>query len=273
METLAHLDLDRVADSVVGDVSRRGISGTKSFRRRSKVWTVVYMLSTLFLVGGERKRVNIGIELMAKPSILFLDEPTSGLDSSSAMIVMKALRNLVDRQGMTICSVIHQPRAFIYELFDSIILMGLGGRLVYQGPTREAYSYFTSLGYQLPMGESIADWILDISSGYIKRESGTGDDRSTMKTLRKLDHRAELATLFESWTKFFDNMSPDKKESPAPFRLPLSRMRPGFLKQVMFNIHRIFLSKLLVFSSVCNVVLCPLATSGLCHFLMEINSF
>lgn len=53
--TMANLGLSRVADSIVGDVRRRGVSG------------------------GERKRVNIGLELMAIPSILFLDEPTSGL--------------------------------------------------------------------------------------------------------------------------------------------------------------------------------------------------
>jgi ABC-type multidrug transport system ATPase subunit len=52
------LGLSRVADSHVGDVNRRGVSG------------------------GERKRVNIGIELMANPSVLFLDEPTSGLVSA-----------------------------------------------------------------------------------------------------------------------------------------------------------------------------------------------
>jgi ABC-type multidrug transport system ATPase subunit len=56
--TLASLGLSRVADSHVGDVNRRGVSG------------------------GERKRVNIGIELMANPSVLFLDEPTSGLVSA-----------------------------------------------------------------------------------------------------------------------------------------------------------------------------------------------
>ena len=85
-EVLVDLGLSRVANSLVGDVYRRGISG------------------------GEKKRVNIGLELMAKPSILFLDEPTSGLDSSSAMVVMTSLNNLVRNQGMTVCSVIHQPR-------------------------------------------------------------------------------------------------------------------------------------------------------------------
>ena len=119
--TLANLGLSRVANSLVGDVRRRGVSG------------------------GEKKRVNIGLELMGKPACLFLDEPTSGLDASSALLVMSSLKRLVDVQGVTIVSVIHQPRKFIFDLFDSLILLGVGGKMVYHGPTEEAYDYFHDL--------------------------------------------------------------------------------------------------------------------------------
>lgn len=54
--------------------------------------------------------LNLGVELMSRPSILFLDEPTSGLDSSSALMVMGSLKNLVETQGVTVLSVIHQVR-------------------------------------------------------------------------------------------------------------------------------------------------------------------
>lgn len=145
--TLASLGLSRVADSPVGDVTRRGVSG------------------------GERKRVNIGIELMANPSVLFLDEPTSGLDASSALLVMKSLKHLVEAEGVTVVSVIHQPRKFIYDLFDSLILLGVGGKMVYHGPTNEATSYFNRLHYNLPQGESVADWLIDISSGRLEPDN------------------------------------------------------------------------------------------------------
>jgi len=143
-ETIANLGLTRVANNVVGDVERRGVSG------------------------GEKKRVNIGIELMAMPSILFLDEPTSGLDASSALLVMKSLNRLVEKDEMTVVSVIHQPRKFIYDLFDSLILLGVGGQLVYHGPTEGAEPYFGRLEYKLPKGESVADWLIDISSGRLE---------------------------------------------------------------------------------------------------------
>jgi len=150
-ETMAGLGLSRVMNSIVGDVNRRGVSG------------------------GEKKRVNIGLELMSRyadgmptmfallchgpitifhvidrPKLLYLDEPTSGLDSSSAMLVMQSLRNLVEQQGMTICSVIHQPRKFIFELFDSLILLGGGGFVVYHGEVDKVEKYFNKLNYVSP---------------------------------------------------------------------------------------------------------------------------
>ncbi|KAL7544721.1 hypothetical protein ACHAWF_008084 [Thalassiosira exigua] len=145
--TMASLGLSRIANSLVGDATRRGISG------------------------GEKKRVNVGIELMKKPKILFLDEPTSGLDSRSAFIVMDSLKRLVMLQGMTVASVIHQPRTDIYDMFDSLFLLGVGGRTVFSGPATEAKSYFENLGFQMRPGESQADWFLDISSGDIEAEN------------------------------------------------------------------------------------------------------
>ena len=175
-ETLANLGLSRVANSLVGDVKRRGVSG------------------------GEKKRVNIGLELMALPSVVFLDEPTSGLvrflnllhvflilwtfgknaycavgcfckDASSALLVMQSLKHLVDIQGVTVVAVIHQPRKFIFDLFDSLILLGVGGRMVYHGAVDKSLTYFRNLNYTLPPGESLADWLIDISSGRLEPDN------------------------------------------------------------------------------------------------------
>jgi ABC-type multidrug transport system ATPase subunit/aryl carrier-like protein len=150
-DVLASLGLSRKANSIVGDVTRRGVSG------------------------GEKKRVNIGLELMARPTALFLDEPTSGLDASSALLVMKSLEQLVRNDDVTVCSVIHQPRKFIFDLFDSLILLGTGGRMVYHGPVEEAESYFKDLGFVLPPGESLADWYIDISTGRISVKDFNGN--------------------------------------------------------------------------------------------------
>ncbi len=81
------------------------------------------------------------------------------------MVVIQCLKRLVESQGMTVCCVIHQPRKSIFEMFESLILLGVGGNLVYHGPVDTAQDYFTNLNYELPQGESVADWLIDISSG------------------------------------------------------------------------------------------------------------
>jgi ABC-type multidrug transport system ATPase subunit len=81
----------------------------------------------------QRKLLTIGVELAAKPSILFLDEPTSGLDSQSAWTIVSLLRRLADN-GQAVLATIHQPSAMLFQQFDSILLLAKGGRTSYFGP-------------------------------------------------------------------------------------------------------------------------------------------
>ncbi len=116
------------------------------------------------LSGGQRKRVNLAMELVTDPAILFLDEPTSGLSSSDAKSVMEILKEL-SKKGRTIIMTIHQPAKEIYELMDNALILGVGGRLIYFGPTTEAYERFgsddnpDSLFEKLtPKGMDESDW-------------------------------------------------------------------------------------------------------------------
>lgn len=81
----------------------------------------------------QRKLLTIGIELTARPKILFLDEPTSGLDSQSSWTIVTLLRKLA-ANGQAILATIHQPSAILFQQFDSILLLGKGGRTTYFGP-------------------------------------------------------------------------------------------------------------------------------------------
>ena len=101
---------------------------------------------------------------------------------------MESLRNLVVERGTTICSVIHQPRKFIYELFDSLILLGVGGNMVYHGPVDEAEKYFNKLNYELPAGESIADWLIDISSGSLEPTTSSSSSHGDGQRSRLPSH-------------------------------------------------------------------------------------
>ena len=93
------------------------------------------------LSGGERKRVNIGLELLADSSIILLDEPTSGLSSKDSERILKLLQNL-SFQGKIIYVVIHQPSIKLFELFNKLILLDKGGKLAYFGSPLGALEYF-----------------------------------------------------------------------------------------------------------------------------------
>ncbi len=82
--------------------------------------------------GGQRKRVNLAMELLTDPSLLFLDEPTSGLSSQDTLVVMDVLRKFAD-EGKTIILTIHQPSLEAYKKMDNVIILS-SGKLMYYGP-------------------------------------------------------------------------------------------------------------------------------------------
>jgi energy-coupling factor transporter ATP-binding protein EcfA2 len=110
--------------------------------------------------GGERKRVNIANELLADPGLLLLDEPTSGLDASTAMTVVRLLRDLAD-EGKTIISSIHQPSSTMFGLFDKLMALS-EGKVAYFGPAAAAQTYFTSIGYPFPSHHNPCDFLMHL---------------------------------------------------------------------------------------------------------------
>lgn len=94
-----------------------------------------------FISGGQRKRLNIALELIREPSVLFVDEPTSGLSSSDSEIVMLLLKEQTYK-GKLVFINIHQPFSDIYKLFDRIIVIDKGGYPIFYGNPIETISYF-----------------------------------------------------------------------------------------------------------------------------------
>lgn len=117
MEVLENLGLDQRKDLRVGNALEKTISG------------------------GQRKRLNIALELIREPAILFLDEPTSGLSSRDSENVIDLLKEL-SLKGKLIFVVIHQPSSDIYKMFDKMIIMDTGGFPAYYGHPVEAVTYF-----------------------------------------------------------------------------------------------------------------------------------
>jgi ABC-type multidrug transport system ATPase subunit/pSer/pThr/pTyr-binding forkhead associated (FHA) protein/ABC-type polysaccharide/polyol phosphate export permease len=116
-QVLQKLEIQQTRDVLIGDATRKGISG------------------------GQRKRVNLAQELITEPSLLFLDEPTSGLASEDTINVMRLLRTLSD-DGKTILLTIHQPSLEAYRLMDNVIYL-VQGAMAYYGPSHpDSILYF-----------------------------------------------------------------------------------------------------------------------------------
>eukprot|EP00118_Oscarella_pearsei_P028305 m.1844 g.1844 ORF g.1844 m.1844 type:complete len:634 (+) comp7956_c0_seq1:221-2122(+) len=130
------LGLQDVANSKIGTELIRGISG------------------------GERKRTNIGMELIISPSVLFLDEPTTGLDAYTAVSVMQLLQQL-SRRGTTVIFSIHQPRYAIFKLFDSLTLLG-NGQTIFHGSPGRGLKFLEEGGHHCDERENPADFFLDV---------------------------------------------------------------------------------------------------------------
>eukprot|EP01006_Ploeotia_vitrea_P022963 TRINITY_DN55409_c0_g1_i2.p1 TRINITY_DN55409_c0_g1~~TRINITY_DN55409_c0_g1_i2.p1 ORF type:complete len:635 (+),score=62.75 TRINITY_DN55409_c0_g1_i2:77-1981(+) len=111
--------------------------------------------------GGERKRANIGMELIRRPQLLFLDEPTTGLDSTTATSIVHLLQQLT-RTGKTVILAIHQPKARIFKMFDHLILLD-NGNVIFQGPPLNAVGYFSQIGFTLAdKMENPSDFVMDV---------------------------------------------------------------------------------------------------------------
>ena len=98
--------------------------------------------------GGQRKRLNIALELIREPSILFVDEPTSGLSSRDSENVMDLLSEL-SLKGKLIFVVIHQPSSDIFKMFDKMMILDTGGYMIFYGNPVESLVYFKHIDQQV----------------------------------------------------------------------------------------------------------------------------
>ncbi|KAK4238513.1 hypothetical protein C8A03DRAFT_15020 [Achaetomium macrosporum] len=124
-----------------------------------------------------KKRLTIGVELAARPSLLlFLDEPTSGLDAQSAMSIVRFLRRLCAAGQAIICT-IHQPSSDLIQEFDKILALNPGGNVIYFGPVGRDGSavvkYFADRGAHCPPGRNVAEFLLETAIKGGRRPDGS----------------------------------------------------------------------------------------------------
>ncbi|GAA5899496.1 hypothetical protein JCM8208_000574 [Rhodotorula glutinis] len=144
-EVLKQLGLLDIADSEIGSPEaggRRGISG------------------------GERRRVSIALELVARPAVLILDEPTSGLDSTSALRILRELKALTTppapQRPTTVFVTAHQPSSQLWHLFDDTLVLAQGGAQLYFGKAHDVTAWWEAKGLRCPDGWNPADCAPDL---------------------------------------------------------------------------------------------------------------
>jgi len=187
--------------------------------------------------GGQRKRLNIALELIREPSVLFLDEPTSGLSSRDSENLMDLLRDLT-LKGKLVFTVIHQPSSEIFKMFDKVIILDQGGYLAYFGNPVDSVIYFKTLDSQInsnlgecpSCGNVNPETIFNIIDTQVVDEFGKYTEKRKVKP-------TEWAATFRSRQPFIS--IPDVIEPPHK-----NLRRPGIFDQLAIYLSRDFKSKI-----------------------------
>lgn len=208
-DVLLKLDLFEIKDLQVGDVLDKKVSG------------------------GQRKRLNIGLELMREPVVLFVDEPTSGLSSSDSKKVMTLLRDQA-LSGKLVFTNIHQPSSDILKMFDRLWLLDKGGFMIYDGDPVEALVYFKTETSQANAAESECP-----NCGNVET-----DDLLHIIELKVIDNsgfpgKERQVSPVEWYEKYRKKMMPFFKGTSAQAPVPQSNFRvPKRIEQIKIFIQR-----------------------------------
>jgi ABC transport system ATP-binding/permease protein len=215
-KTLTDLDLEETRDLKVGNPLKKIISG------------------------GQRKRVNIALELIREPTVLFVDEPTSGLSSIDSEMVMNLLKELTYKGKLVVVN-IHQPGSELYKMFDKIMIIDKGGYQIYYGDPTEAIVYFKIHSFHANPFEDQCTKCGNIDTDQILQivEAKVIDEQGRATRIRKITPK--------EWVQKFREKSPAvtaekktmKQELPENFY-----SIPGLLKQSKIFFIRDLLSKL-----------------------------
>ncbi|MDE5421876.1 ATP-binding cassette domain-containing protein [Ancylomarina sp. DW003] len=188
--------------------------------------------------GGQRKRLNIALELIREPAVLFLDEPTSGLSSRDSSKIMDLLKNLA-LKGKLIFVVVHQPSSETFKMFDRLVFLDLGGYMIFNGNPLDAITYFKSQTQQANRSgnECEACGNIDADQIFNMVESEVLDEYGIPTQIRKVRP--------EQWdTKFKESNTIQKNIEDAKELPPISFKVPKQFKQFTVFVRRDILSKL-----------------------------
>jgi len=223
----------RKQEEITGEVNRMlhslGLYEKRNFRVGSPLNKVIS--------GGQRKRLNIALELIREPSVLFLDEPTSGLSSGDSDNVMELLHELA-RKGKLVLTVIHQPSSGIFKGFDKVLVLDLKGHLVYYGNPLDSIVHFKTL--EAHINSAVAECP---SCGTVNPETLFNIlETKVVDEFGKYTDRRKVSP--EEWAEAFSRAVPPgevREETTEPWS---TLRKPGWLRQTLIFIMRDAKSKL-----------------------------
>jgi energy-coupling factor transporter ATP-binding protein EcfA2 len=236
MRTLKDLGLDAAKDLKVGSAINKYISG------------------------GQRKRLNIALELIREPAVLFLDEPTSGLSSADTEKVINLLKEQTYKGKLIIVN-IHQPSSDVYKLFDRLWLLDKGGYPVFDGNPIDAILYFkeaanyadTETSACPTCGNVNPEIVLNIIDEKVLNSSGEASDERKMTP--------------QEWHELYLK---NRKELPTPevSKIPPSdQKKPNAFKQFLIFLRRNFRTKITNVQYLCITLLEAPLLALVCAFL------
>lgn len=306
---MAKIAYVRQADIFFEHLSVRDQLGYTAFLRLPQAWSAQTKLNEVeriikllrltkvadskiqMLSGGEKKRVNIGTELLTDPSILLLDEPTSGLDSTSAVALIRMLQDLAKSGGpgnnqgsKTIVTSIHQPSSALFRSFDRLIMLA-EGNVVYFGTPRASLSYLKTQELSCPDGYNAADHWMDL----LVQDSAIDDstttvmmDQSDNKNKTEKNHAVAMTTrkrLIQAWDNeaVAEQMDAcverdnDSANVNDPLGENVSKYNTGWMLQYRTLVHRSLKnSRSAIFTPINIIKSCALGlVSGLLWFQMD----
>ncbi|NJN42430.1 MAG: ATP-binding cassette domain-containing protein, partial [Flammeovirgaceae bacterium] len=187
--------------------------------------------------GGQRKRLNIGLELLRKPAVLFCDEPTSGLSSRDSENVIELLKEL-SLKGKLVFTVIHQPSSDIFKMFDKLLILDTGGFQIYYGNPIDSLTYFkrrinlvnSELGECKDCGNVNPEQIFNIIETKVLNEYGNFTNERKFSPAQ--------------WNKLYLESKTVEKLERSPDLLVSSLRIPNWIKQIKLFSWRDLLSKI-----------------------------
>ena len=220
--------------------------------------------------GGQRKRLNIALELIREPSVLFLDEPTSGLSSRDSENIMDLLKELA-LKGKLIYVVIHQPSSDIFKMFDKLIILDVGGYIIYNGNPTDAVVYFKKLVQHINPDESECLQCGNVNPEQIFNiiESKIVDEYGNLTRTRKISPK--------QWNDYYmEEIEPivQRQKVDTNSTIPKSTFKiPNKFKQIKVFITRDVLSKLAnVQYMAITLLVMPVIAFAMAYFMKYFNT-